>query len=189
MGKNKVAGSPLGKWHWLKEHPKRADLLAVVAGARAVIPANGVIPSGSLAPSELAEFGLTAEQARLVCWDALGVRARLARQSYRKIAEWVRPERSYETWRTVVRLYLEYSDDLFADAPGLKLGKRARESITPEVVRRWSTGRLPTADVAKLLGENVSSKHALYWIRRRAKAHGLGHLLAVKDAKRGTDAA
>lgn len=182
MAKNTVSASPFGKWDWLRRHPQRAELLALVAGEKAPIPANGVIPSGSLQPADLAPYGLTPEQAQLVCWDALGVRARLAGQSFRKIAEWVRPARSHETWRNVVRLYLEYSDALFAAPVGLKLGKLARQVITEDVLRSWSRGSTSTGDVVDLLGGGaVTPKHALYWIRRRARHLGLSHLRGLSD--------
>lgn len=174
-----VSASAFGKWDWLHRHPKRAELLALVADSKAVIPACGVVPSGSLEPAALAAYGLTDKQARLVCHDAIGVRARLAHQSYRKIAEWARPVRSYETWRNVCRLYLEYADALFAPAAGLKLAKVAREVVTEDVLRAWSRGATSTGDVVDLLGGaavGVTPKHALYWIRRRAKKLGLAHL-------------
>ena len=161
-GPRQVAGSAIGKWGWLQSYAQRESLFARVAE-------RGVTPSGSLTPADLAGFGLTPDQAALVCWDAVGVRARLAGQSFRQIAELVTPERSHETWRMVARLYLEYSDDLFAPKPGLKLGKVARERLTAAVVGRWVSGFISTADVAALLGERVAPKHALYWLRRRAR--------------------
>ena len=169
-GPRTVAVSAVGKWGWLKEYPQRDALFAKVIDQPARIDRRGVAPAGSLTPADLVGFGLTPDQAALVRWDALGVRARLSGQSFRQIAEFVVPERSYETWRMVARIYLEYSDDLFAAKPGLKLGAVARERITAAVVGRWVAGVMSTADVAVLLGERVAPKHALYWLRRRAQA-------------------
>ena len=167
-----LAGGPRGKWHWLRDFPKRAKLLALVTGAAAPC-VDGGKPPVSLCPADLDGFDLTAEQKYLVCWDALGVRARLANQSWRSIAECVVPHRSYETWRTVFNLYTAYSDKLFADAPGLKLSKRAKEVIGEKVLKDWLAGRIDTRHVAAKLGERVSAKHALYWLRRRARQLGL----------------
>lgn len=178
-----VSASAFGKWDWLRRLARRDELLALVSGTAAAIPAAGVAPDKVLTPADLEGFGLTESQARLVCHDAIGVRARQAGQSFRKIAKWARPQRSYETWRNVVRLYLEYSDSLFAPAPGLKLAKRAREVITEDVLRGWSrsyaAGAPATGGVVELLGgadAGVTPRHALYWIRRRAKKLGLTHL-------------
>jgi hypothetical protein len=168
-----LAGGSLGKWHWLRTHPRRVELLALVTGTPARVTTRGAGPAGSLTAADLTGYGLTDAQAALVCWDALGVRARLAGQSWRSIAETVEPERSYETWRTVYKLYTEYSDALFAAAPGLKLARIARERITERVLRDWLAGRTDTGDVAKILGERVSAKHALYWLRRRARHLGI----------------
>lgn len=167
-----LSGGALGKWHWLRDHPRRAELLALVTGRPAKVERRGEATPGSLTPLDLDGFDLTDAQKLLVCWDALGVRARLAKQSWRVVAEQVEPRRSYETWRTVFKLYTEYSDALFADPPGLKLSKRAKEAITEDVLKDWLAKRLDTRDVAAKLGERVSAKHALYWLRRRARQLG-----------------
>lgn len=181
-----VSASAFGKWDWLRRHARRDELLALVAGQSSAIPAAGVAPDSVLVPADLSGFGLSDAQARLVCHDAIGVRARQAGQSFRKIAKWARPQRSYETWRNVVRLYLEYSDALFAPPAGLKLAKTARAVITEDVLRGWSRGTVSTGEVVDLLGGSaagVTPRHALYWIRRRAKKLGLTHLRGL-----GTDA-
>lgn len=106
---------PYRKWLWLRQHPRRAELVALVLSTPGVLNPNGA-SSVPLKPAELKPFNLTREQLDLIRRDAAAVRAVLAGQSWRQVAQLAKPEMTHEGWRKVVRLYRQYRDELF-DVP------------------------------------------------------------------------
>ncbi len=139
----------VGGWKWLLRHKRRDEILIFVAN-------RGETPS----PSWLK----TDPRREDILRDRSAVQSNLDGKSLREVAELV--GKTHEWVRNCKIVYTEFNTDIFAKRYGLDLRAKARNEITRDVLRDYDAGSINSMTVARLLGENVTARHARYWIER-----------------------
>jgi hypothetical protein len=148
----------LVRWGWLHTHPQRAEIVRWVLDPS--LPLDAMVPQweglGETIDKDLIVKHRIIVQGRIspepVSIRKLGVRTGLLRT---------------QIW-DVIQEYLEYGGQPREEAPADRQSyrDRAREVVTPELVREYRAGRVSMRGIAEKIGLACTLAAARYWVRK-----------------------
>lgn len=141
-------------WKWLREHPRRHEIMAWVAASASLPP-----PAWMRADPNWDRI----QRDRVIVQTR--VSGHSARSSALAVMEKGWPCSSQHVLNTV-RVYLHYESVQFEETPHLDLRSRARQVLTRAVIAECQAGVRSVKEIAQLLNPRCPRQHAHYWIRK-----------------------